>query len=446
VAVDEPATPQGRRGNEPPPGPGSEPLADGPKPPVESAEPPTGSGNEAPRESRDDTARGNEAPRGSRDDTVGGSRDDAVGRGNGDGVGGWRRGDGGVGGQYGRPGPPLNWRSPFLVGLMGGLGVIVAYAIFLGVRNAASILVLIFVALFLAIGLNPAIIRLRSWGLPRWAAVTIMALTVVLLLCGGVTALIPPLVTQTGQLIENVPRFIEELQRNETVSEIIERFQVLDKVQGAINAGTVTNALGGVVGAAGLLFGTIFNVLTVMVLTIYFMAAFDRMKSAAYALVPASRRRRVQLLTDEILTKVGAYMVGALAIAVLAGASTWVLAMAVGLAYPFALAVVIAVCDLIPQIGATLGAVIVSLIGLADSWVTGLICAVFFIVYQQIENYVIYPRVMQRSVKVSEVAAVTAALLGVGLFGVLGALIAIPMVAAVQLIVREVINPSMDAK
>nr|WP_232234762.1 AI-2E family transporter [Actinoplanes sp. N902-109] len=351
-----------------------------------------------------------------------------------------------VSGDFGLPGPPLNRRNPFLIGLTGGLGVIVAYGIFLGLRNAASILVLIFIALFLAIGLNPAIVRLQRWGLPRGLAVTVMALTVVALLCGGVIALIPPVVTQTGQLIENVPGFISSLQRNETVNELVQRYDILAKVQGAINAGTVTNALGGVVGGAKLLFGTIFNVLTVIVLTIYFMAAFERIKRAGYALVPASRRARVQLLTDEILTKVGAYMVGALAIAILAGLSTFVFAVVVDLEYPFALAVVVAVCDLIPQIGATLGAVIVSLIGLADSVTTGIVCIVFFIIYQQVENYLIYPNVMRRSVKVSDVAAVTAALLGVGLFGVMGALVAIPMVAAVQLIIREVVNPSMQRK
>jgi predicted PurR-regulated permease PerM len=350
------------------------------------------------------------------------------------------------GGQFGQPGPPLNRRNPFLVGLTGGLGVIVAYGIFLGVRNAASILVLIFVALFLAIGLNPAVLRLQKWHFPRWLAVTVLALTVVALLVGGIFALIPPVVTQTGQLVENVPDFIESLQRSETVNELVQRYDLLNKVQSAINAGTVTNALGGVVGGARLLFGTIFNVLTVLVLTIYFMASFERMKAAAYALVPASRRTRVRLLTDEILTKVGAYMVGALAIAVLAGLSTWVFAVIAGLAYPFALAVVVAVCDLIPQIGATLGAVIVSLIALADSVTTGIASIVFFVVYQQVENYLIYPNVMRRSVKVSDVAAITAALLGVGLFGVLGALVAIPLVAAVQLIVREVVNPSMELK
>jgi predicted PurR-regulated permease PerM len=346
--------------------------------------------------------------------------------------------------RFGRPGPPLDRRSPFLIGFTGGLGLIVAYAVFLGVRNAASILLLIFIAMFLAVGLNPAVTRLRGWGLPRAAAVAIVALSVVALLAGGLIALIPPLVTQTTQLVQNVPDFIQSLQRNQTVNDLVQRYDILDKVQSALDAGTVGNALGGVVGGAKLVFGTIFNVLTVIVLTIYFMASFDRLREGAYSLVPATRRTRVRLLTDEILGKVGAYMVGALAIAILAGFSTFVLALILKLSYPFALAVVVAVCDLIPQIGATLGAIIVSLIGFASSITTGIVCLAFFIVYQQVENYLIYPNVMRRSVKVSDVAAVVAALLGVGLFGVIGALVAIPMVAAIQLILREVVVPSME--
>ena len=176
------------------------------------------------------------------------------------------------------------------------------------------------------------------------------------------------------------------------------------------------------------------------------MAAFDRIRTAAYALVPASRPTRVQLIGDEILTKVGAYMVGALAIAVLAGLSTFVFAVVAGLAYPFALAVVVAIFDLIPQIGATLGAVVISIVGFAASVPIGIAAVVFFVVYQQIENYLIYPKVMRRSVQVSDVAAIVAALLGVALFGLLGALIAIPAVAAIQLIMREVVLPRQQQR
>jgi predicted PurR-regulated permease PerM len=348
-------------------------------------------------------------------------------------------------GKFGEPGRPLR-RGPYLIGLLGGLGLLSAYAIFQGLSNAASILVLIFIALFLAVGLNPAVARLRAWGLPRGLAVATVTFGILLLFCGGLWALVPPLVTQSTQFVERLPDLVTSLQRNETIKDFVERYDLLEKAQSAASPTTVTNALGGVFGGVGLVFGTVFNVLTVLVLTIYFMAAFDRIKETGYQLVPASRRDRIRLIGDEILAKVGAYMVGALAIAVLAGICTWAFAMIVGLAYPFALAVVVAICDLIPQIGATIGAVIVSIVGFATNWKVGIACVIFFVVYQQLENYLIYPMVMRKSVEVSDVAAVVAALVGVGLFGVIGALIAIPMVAAAQLILREVVMPSMDRR
>ncbi|MTK04535.1 AI-2E family transporter [Micromonospora sp. CP22] len=349
------------------------------------------------------------------------------------------------GGRFGTPGRPLR-RNSFLVGFTGALGVLLAYAVYLGVRNAAGILVLVVIALFLAVGLHPAVLRLRSWGFPRGLAVATVVLVVVALLAAGVLALVPPIVTQSGQFIEQLPSYLESLRRNETVNDLVERFDLMRRAQEAASADVVGRALGGVLGGAQLVFGTVFRVLTVLVLTIYFLVYFDRLRDLAYALVPRSRRQRVQLIGDEILTKVGAYMVGALVIAVLAGASTFVFALVVGLPYPFALAVVVAVTDLIPQIGATLGAVIVSLVGFATEPSVGIACVVFFVIYQQIENYLIYPKIMRRSVQVNEVAALVAALLGVSLVGVIGALIAIPTVAAVQLILREVVIPRQDAR
>ncbi|MEV5767904.1 AI-2E family transporter [Micromonospora sp. NPDC052213] len=348
-------------------------------------------------------------------------------------------------GRFGRPGRPLR-RSSFLVGFTGAAGVLLAYALYLGLRNAAGILVLVVIALFLAVGLHPAVVRLRSWGLPHGAAVATVALTVVLLLCGGVFALVPPIVTQTGQFVDQLPSFLDELRRNRTVNDLVERYDLMERLQNAANPATIGGALGGVLGGAQMVFGTVFRGLTVLVLTIYFLAYFDRLRDLGYSLVPRSRRERVRLIGDEILTKVGAYMVGALSIAVLAGATTFVFALVVGLPYPFALAVVVAVTDLVPQIGATLGAVIVSLVGFATDLPVGIACVVFFLIYQQVENYLIYPKVMRRSVAVNEVAALVAALLGVSLLGVVGALIAIPAVAAFQLILREVILPRQESR
>nr|WP_198153832.1 AI-2E family transporter [Catenuloplanes japonicus] len=342
--------------------------------------------------------------------------------------------------KFGQPGRPLR-RNPFLTGLLGGLGLALAYAMFLGIRNASSVLVLIFIALFLAVGLHPAVVALQRWHIPRGLAVALVVLGVVGLIGGGITALVPPVVTQVGGFVEQLPSYVEALQRSRTLRELIQQYDLVEKAQTLVSTENASRVFGGVFGGARLVFGTVFNVLTVLILTIYFLAGFERMKRAGYLLVPASRRERVQLIGDEILAKVGAYLVGALGVALLCGLSTFVFALAVDLPYPFALAIVVAICDLIPQIGATLGAVVVSLVGFATSLPVGIACIVFFILYQQLENYLIYPKVMRRSVEVSDVAAIVAALLGVSLFGVIGALVAIPAVAAVQIIIREVVIP-----
>lgn len=348
-------------------------------------------------------------------------------------------------GRFGVPGRPLR-RNSFLVGLTGGLGALLAYALFLGLRNAAGLLVPVVIAVFLAVGLYPAVARLRRLGLPHGLAVAVVMLTLLLLFCSGVVALVPPVVTQSNQFIEQFPSYLEALQRNETVNELIERYDLVERAQQAADTDALGQALGGVLGGAQLIFGTAFRTLTVLVLTTYFLAYFNRLRSLGYALVPRSRRDRVRLIGDEIIVKVGAYIVGALIIAILAGTTTFVFALIAELPYPFALAVVVAVTDLIPQIGATLGAVIVSLVGFATDLPVGIACVLFFLIYQQVENYLIYPKVMRRSVQVNEVAALVAALLGVALIGVAGALIAIPTVAAFQLILREVVIPRQDSR
>ncbi|MEV6931086.1 AI-2E family transporter [Dactylosporangium sp. NPDC051485] len=347
--------------------------------------------------------------------------------------------------RFGRPGPPMR-RSPLIIGFTAGLGLLLAYSAYLAVQNIHSILILIFIAMFLAIGLNPAVVRLSKWGLPRALSVAVVGVGALLLLCGGVVALIPPLVQQSNDLVDNLPTYIDNLRRNNQLNDLNEQYQLLDQLKNVATPGNVTKALGGVWGGVQVAFSALFNILTVIILTVYFMAAFDRLKEGGYRLVPASRRERVRLLGDEILTKVGAYLGGALAIAVVAGLASFVFLLIVGIAYPYALAVLVAITDLIPQIGATLGAVVVSIVGFATSIPAGIACVVFFVIYQQVENYAIYPTVMRRAVKVSDLAAILSVLVGVALMGVVGALVAIPVVAAVQLLFREVVIPRQDSR
>jgi len=347
-------------------------------------------------------------------------------------------------GPFGAPGKPLT-RSPFLVGLTAGLGLVLAYLAYQSIRSAWSVLVLIIVSGFLAIGLNPAVVRLERLGLSRGLAVTVVALGGLLVGCGGLFALVPPMIRETLGFIDAVPGYIESLRNAGWIEDFNERYDVLSRLQDALTADNLTIALGGVLTGAGIVFGQLFNILTVGVLTLYFLGAFERLKEGAYRFVPASRRERAQLLGDEILTKVGGYMVGSLTIAALAGLTSLVFMLITGIPYALALAVVVAILDIIPQIGATLGALVLTLVGLTVSIPVAIAALVFFILYQQLENWVIYPRVMRRTTEVSDLAAILGVLVGATLLGVVGVLIAIPATAAIQLIVREVIFPRQNA-
>lgn len=356
------------------------------------------------------------------------------------------------GGRVGAPGSGATMlfgfigRSPFAVGFVGAIGALVAYYGARAIAGAANILVLVFISMFLAVGLNPAVVRLQRWRVPRGLAVAIVILGVVLFFCGGVVGLVPALVAQGREFIENLPGYLEELNRSRTLRDLNERYDIVPKLQSAVTADRLTAAAGGLFGGVRLVFGTIFNILTVFILTVYFLVAFDRLRRGAYRLVPASRRPKVQRIGDEILTKVGSYITGALLIAFCAGVSTFIFLLIVRVPYAFALAIIVALFDLIPQVGAMLGAVVVCLVGFATSLEVGIACVVFFILYQQLENWVIYPRVMSRTVKVTDLAAIVSALLGASLLGVVGALIAIPAAAAVQLIVRETVIARQESR
>ena len=183
-----------------------------------------------------------------------------------------------------------------------------------------------------------------------------------------------------------------------------------------------------------------------LVSAIYFLVAFERVKEGFYRLIPASRRERARLLGDAILAQVGGFMVGSLTIATLAGLTSLAFMLIVDIPYAIALAVLVALFDLIPQIGATLSAVVVTLVALTVSVPVAIATAVFFILYQQVENWLIYPRVMRRAVQVSDLTAILSVLVGTALFGLIGVLISIPLTAAIQLIIREVVYPRQDTR
>jgi predicted PurR-regulated permease PerM len=348
----------------------------------------------------------------------------------------------------GDPGEPFERRSPYFVGFIGGLGLLTAYFLFTALMGISSVLLLIVVALFLAAGLNPAVEFLERRGLSRSWAVTCVIIGALMGLALFLLAIVPVITDQVRALSDSVPGWLEDLRGNRRVQQLDEEYDIIDKVQAYVTDGDFVGTLfGGALGFGLKIVSALFNGFIIVVLTLYFLASLETTKKAIYRLAPASRRDRVTKLGDRVLHNIGGYVSGAFIVAMCAGISSLVFLFAVGLGkYAVALAFVVTVLDVIPMIGATIGAVIVTAIAFATDVKTGIACAIFYIVYQQVENYVIYPRVMRRSVDVPGAVTVIAALVGAALLGVVGALLAIPTAAAVLLVMREVVVKRQDTR
>ena len=347
---------------------------------------------------------------------------------------------------YGVPGHPTSRTSPFRIGLFGGLGLLTAFGLVQALSAVRSVLILLLISGFLAVGLNPAVEWLIRRGVQRGRAVGVVLVVVLLAFVGFLFAIVPPIIDQTTQFVNEAPNYLDDLQKNATVRDLDSRFHVIKQAKDFVESPSLAaSTFGGVLGVGKVVFSAVFSAITVLTLTLYFMSSLPSMKAAALRAVPRSRRARVGLITDDILGRVGGYVAGALGIALCAGVSSFVLLLATGMPYPVALALVIMVTDLLPVIGATIGAVVVSAVAFSQDVRTGVIVAVFYLIYQQVENYVLYPSIMKRSVDVSPAVTIVAVLVGASLLGIVGALLAIPIAAAVQLVLVEVFVPKQDA-
>lgn len=330
--------------------------------------------------------------------------------------------------------------------MVGGLGLLTAYGLVLSLAKLSQVITLLAVAVFLALGLDPVVRFFQRRGLSRGWAVTIVFLAVIVLFAALVGLLLPPLAKQATDLANNAPTYVESLLRNKQVKSLDEHYHVVTRLQEQLKAtisdGKVwTDVFGGVLGAGRAAISGVFSAFTVLVLTLYLTASLPAVKEICYQAVPASRRDRVRVLGDEITRRVGGYVIGQVAVASTNALCTYILLRILGLPYPEALAVLVGFLGLIPMVGATLGAIVVVLVALFSSVTTAVIAAVYYVIYQQVENYVIAPRVMKRTINVPGAVTVIAALAGGTLLGVIGALMAIPTAAGLILIYQEVVVP-----
>ena len=254
------------------------------------------------------------------------------------------------------------------------------------------------------------------------------------------------MVVQGTELAQEAPSYVENVLGSRWVREIDKNYDVIDKVQAELKARMtdqqfLEGVLGGILGAGRAVLNGVFQVFTVLVLTLYFLSSLPRAKHAAYAMVPATRRFRVESLSEEIMRRTGSYAIGQVVIATLNAVLSWVMMRIVGIPYAAVLAVTVGLLGLIPMIGATLGAAVVCIVAFFDEPKKALIALIYYLIYQQLENYVVAPRVMQHTVSVPGPVTIVAALAGAALLGVLGALLAIPVAAGLLLLYEEVLVP-----
>lgn len=347
-------------------------------------------------------------------------------------------------GGLGTPGRPVNRRSPFMIGLTAAFGVAVAYGLIELVLKSRSVLILVFLAFFIAAGLDPLVGMLVRRGLPRWAAVLIVIIGVLAVVGGFLAAAIPPLAGEATSLAHQVPHYLQDLQdRNSQLGRLNVKYHVQDRLTKLLTSGS-GSMVGGVIGAGALVIGTVSEILAIAVLSIYFLIGLPQIKLFFYRMIPHSRRPRAILIGDEIFAKVGGYMLGSFITAVIAGFGTYIWLLAWGVPYPLLLGTFVALLDLIPVIGSTVGGIVVSLVALTVSLPVALATLGFYIFYRLAEDYLIVPRIQGRTVEIPALVSLIAVLIGGVLLGIVGVLVAIPVAAAIRLLLNEVAFPRLD--
>ena len=346
----------------------------------------------------------------------------------------------------GKKGKPVDTSHPFYFGFMVTTGALLAFTVLQALASASAVFILIVISLFLAAGLNPAVLFFQNRGLNRGASVgAVMGL--VLIFVGVFIAIaVPPLIDQGNQLINNAPQLVKDLNNNALINDLNARYGIVDSLQNKIDSVIkdgqfAITAFGGVIGVGKAVVSGLVSALTILVLTLYFLASLPQVVNIGLRFISASRRDRVSKLVNAIIIRVGAFVGGQAIIAALAALFILIMGLIISMPYTGPLAMVVLICGFIPLIGHFIGMGIVTLVSLTKSPTTAIIALSAYIIYVQIENYVITPKIMRKSLAIPGLVTIIAALLGTSLLGLIGGLLAVPIAAAILLILDEVVFP-----
>jgi predicted PurR-regulated permease PerM len=319
------------------------------------------------------------------------------------------------------------------------IGIVLAVAILLAVVwISRQVLTWIVVAIFLALALNPAVEFFQRRGLRRgWSA----ALTF-LLAIGGIVALgslfVPTLVDEARGFANALPGYVNDVSEGRgPLGRLADRYELEQRVRDAVADGGVARVLG----LSGTAIAVTKGVLTfvVAIVTIAFMTFFMLLEGPTwierlYGLVPEGSRDKWRGIGSDVYRTIGGYVTGNLLISVIAGISSTIVLLVLGVPYAVALGLLVAILDLIPLAGATLAAIIVTTVAFIDWIPAGIVVLIFFVIYQQVENHILQPLVYSRTVQLSPLAILIAVLIGAKLAGILGALAAIPIAGTIQVL------------
>lgn len=349
--------------------------------------------------------------------------------------------------------PPESARlKPVAFGFCVGLGLAFVVLLWILLASLDQLLMWIALALFIALGLDPVVRFFERRGWPRIGGVLVVLLGFVTVAATVLAILIPQLITQITELVNHAPEIIDSVVAAPVVQSIDSHLGVLDEVERGVdkfldNPDTLGGVFNGVV-TAGTVVGQIaFGALIVFVLALYILVSLPALKKFSYSMVPASRRERTSHLAEQITAGVGNYVMGQATVAVCNALFAFILMSIVGVPYKALLSIGVAMLAFIPLVGGVCAGILVLLVTIFDpGWQAAVIYAIFYFTYLQVEAYLISPKIMSRAVKVPGAVAVIAVVAGGSLLGVLGALMAIPVAAAVLLLVKEIWVKRQDSR
>ena len=345
-----------------------------------------------------------------------------------------------------------NLNSPFRLGLVLTLGGLAAIALGLAFWNLATIIIYVVFALFAALGLDPVVRWLGRHGVSRPWAIVIVYTAFAVVLAGVLLLVVPTLVKQISAFFTDLPQTISDFQSSDFYGWLTDTFgsqvgQITDQVEKFLtNPANIAAIGGGVVNFAVSVGTTISGLIIVLVLSLYFLAGLPSMKVAFNQFVAARNRAKAAAMTDQITDSIGAYLMGMVVLAFCNSVVAFLLHLFLGLPFPALMGVLAFCITLIPLIGSVLYWITATFIALFTGWVPALIFAIVYLIYMQLEAYVLTPKVMNKAISVPGALVVIGAMVGGTLLGLLGALVAIPVTASILLIIKQVFIPKQDAK